>query len=121
METIRIGRIEDFGERDRKVIAHGDVEIGVFRVDGEFYAWHNDCAHRGGPVCQGRLYGRVEEPVAEDGTVGALRYKPGSLNIVCPWHGYEYDIRTGVNQGHPALRLRKAEVQVTNGEVYVVL
>jgi nitrite reductase/ring-hydroxylating ferredoxin subunit len=121
LPEVRVGKTSDFEDRGRKVVAHGDVEVGVFYVDGEFYAWHNKCPHQGGPVCQGRLYGLVEEPVAADGTVGALRYAEGQLNIVCPWHGYEYNVKTGRHPGHDRIGLRPAEVQVREGEVYVIV
>lgn len=121
MQPVYVAREDEFAERGRKVIPCGDGEIGVFRIEGEFYAWHNECPHRRGPVCQGRLYAQVEEPVAADGTVDAQRYKPGSLNLVCPWHGYEYDLRTGVNAAHPALRLRKAALELRDGAVYVLV
>jgi nitrite reductase/ring-hydroxylating ferredoxin subunit len=40
---------------------------------------------------------------------------------VCPWHGYEYNVRTGRNSGHPNLRLRPVETVVRDGSVYVRL
>lgn len=121
MPAIFVGCVDDIPDRGRKVIGHDNGEVGVFRLDGRFYAWHNECAHRGGPICQGRLYRDVEEPVAADGTVGAMRYKESSLNIVCPWHGYEYDLRTGINVANPTLRLREAPIEIRNGEIYVLV
>ena len=59
------GNVTDYADGDRKVVACGENEVGVFKVDGEFYAWHNRCAHRAGPVCQGRIMKRVLEPVAK--------------------------------------------------------
>ena len=54
------------------------VEVGVFKVDGQFVAWHNVCPHREGPVCQGRIYQRVVEPIAGDGTSGTtVHFMPG--------------------------------------------
>jgi nitrite reductase/ring-hydroxylating ferredoxin subunit len=119
MEAIFVGRVEEFPDRGRKVVALGDVEVGVFRIDDKFYGWHNVCSHQGGPVCQGGLFPHVQEPVDHDGTVRALAYKEGSVNLVCPWHGYEFDLRTGVNPVNSKLRLRKAEVQIKDDGVYV--
>ena len=113
------GRIDDYKDGDRRLLACGDATVGVFMVGGALYAWHNECAHRGGPVCQGRIMRRVLEPVARDGTVRSLAYHASDTHIVCPWHGYEYDIRTGEHPGHAALKLRKAAVTVCDGEVYV--
>ena len=74
-------------------------EVGVFRIGGEFYAWHNRCAHRAGPVCQGRIMKRVLEPVAGDKTMRTQEYDEAESHIVCPWHGYEFSIKTGYSPG----------------------
>jgi nitrite reductase (NADH) small subunit len=115
------GGLDLFTEGGRRLLACGDAEIGIFMVDGELYAWHNECAHRGGPVCQGRIMKRVMEPLESHGTVRGLQYHDTDIHLICPWHGYEYNIRSGEHPGHPALKLRKADVTVRNGEVYVVL
>jgi nitrite reductase/ring-hydroxylating ferredoxin subunit len=61
----------------------------------------------------------VLEPVADDKTVRAMEYDESETNIVCPWHGHEYSIKTGINQGNPRMRLRKAEMTNRDGEIYV--
>ena len=63
MPDFDAGSIAEYVEGDRKVLVCGDVEVGVFLIDGQFYAWRNRCWHRGGPVCQGRILKRVIEPV----------------------------------------------------------
>ena len=78
------GKVSDYADGDRKVVDCGESEVGVFNIDGEFYAWHNRCAHRAGPVCQGRIMKRVVEPVADDRTTRSLEYDPSEINIVCP-------------------------------------
>ena len=120
MREYHAGRLDELRERGRLLVRCGEAEIGIFLVDGELQAWHNECAHRGGPVCQGRVLKRVVEPVASDGTVRTLQYHAEDTHIVCPWHGYEYNIRTGEHPGHAAFKLRKAGVSVRNGEIYVV-
>ena len=120
MTEYRAGNVGDFKEGARLLLKCGEAEIGIFLVDGAFYAWHNECAHRGGPVCQGRIMKRVVEPVQSDGTVRTLQYGEDT-HIVCPWHGYEYDIKTGEHPGHAALKLHKASITVRDGGVYVTL
>jgi nitrite reductase/ring-hydroxylating ferredoxin subunit len=121
MPEYNAGKVADYADGDRKVIVCGDKEVGVFRIGDEFFAWHNRCAHRAGPVCQGRIMKRVLEPVAEDRTVRAMEYDESEINIVCPWHGYEFSIRTGAHQGNAKVRLRKADLAIRDGEIYVVL
>jgi nitrite reductase/ring-hydroxylating ferredoxin subunit len=116
-----VAKETDFGERDRKIIAQGELEIGVFRLDGEFYAWENNCVHQGGPVCQGKILNKVEELLAADKTSRGLKFSEKDVHIVCPWHGYEYNIKTGRHPGDKNVRLKPYEVKVKNGEVYVVV
>jgi len=121
MTEYHAGTLDELKERGGRLLVRcGDAEIGIFLVDGELHAWHNECAHRGGPVCQGRVLKRVVEPVASDGSVRGLQYDAADTHIVCPWHGYEYNIRTGEHPGHAAFKLRKAGVSVRDGEIYVV-
>ena len=93
MPEYRVGTAADIPEGGKLVVACGSAEIGIFRVGGELFAWHNSCGHRQGPVCQGRLFRRVIEPVADDGTVRALAYARRQTHIICPWHGYEFDMQ----------------------------
>ncbi len=116
-----VGRRDEFADGERKVISCDGAEIGVFQVDGELVAWHNECPHRFGPVCQGRIYKRVLEPVDDAGQVRALAYDENVTNIVCTWHGYEFDLKTGLNQGTPNIKLKRAKLEEKDGDVYVVL
>lgn len=65
-------------------------EIGVFRVGEEFYAVRNKCPHQGGPLCLGWIRPRLvgDQP-------GDVRVADGAPLVVCPWHQWQYDARTG--------------------------
>lgn len=121
MTDLFVGKASEFGDPGRKVVALDDGEIGVFRLGDAFYAYENRCVHQGGPVCQGRLIKRVEEVIGEDRTSRGLKYSDDCVNIVCPWHGYEYDIRTGCHQGDARVRLRPYDVRLDGEDVYVIL
>lgn len=116
-----VGRKDEFTDGHRKVISCDGTEIGVFMIDGKLVAWHNACPHREGPVCQGRIYKRVLEPVDGEGQVRALAFDDKVTNIVCTWHGYEFNLKTGVNQGFEKLKLKKAKLEEKDGNVYVVV
>jgi nitrite reductase (NADH) small subunit len=116
-----VARRSEIEEGGRRVVSCDGTEIGVFQIHGKLVAWHNECPHRSGPICQGRIYKRVVEPLDEEGKVRSLAFEEGSANIVCTWHGYEYDLATGVNQGHDKLRLRAAKLEEKDGNVYVIL
>lgn len=113
--------VADLADRGRRVVRCGDTEVGVFRIGDEIHAWLNRCAHMRGPVCQGRIFRRVLEPVAGDGTVRMLRHSETEIHIVCPWHGYEYDLRTGAHPGNPRIRLRRVAHRVEDGRIYVTV
>lgn len=121
MAEIEVGSADSFKSRDRRVVVANGREIGVFRLGDKFFAWENTCPHAGGPVCQGRLMNRVEERIDADGRSLGFRFSRNRVNIVCPWHGYEYDIRTGRHQGNPDVHLKPIKLKLKGGIVYVVV
>lgn len=122
METILVGKVEDFEDPGKIVIQAGEDEYGVFCLGGEFFAWKNECPHQGGPVCQGRIFKRVVEVIGVDQTSHGRDYADdGRTNIVCPWHGMEFDIRTGKFPGNEAMALEGATVQVQGDQVFIVV
>lgn len=119
-EAIVAALTEDVLEGGRVVVDVEGVEVGIFRLDGRLYAWENRCAHVGGPVCQGTLMNRVVERLDEDRR--SLGDDFGDeLHIVCPWHGYEYNVRTGAHPTDPRARLRGIDVEERGGEILVRL
>ena len=121
MAEYMAGHVNDYADGDRKVVVCGDNEVGVFRIGDEFYAWHNRCAHRAGPVCQGRIMKRVLEPVASDKTTRTQEYDEAESHIVCPWHGYEFHVTDGCHVVDPKVRLKKYEVRKRDGAIYVAV
>src|SRR3954464_13592377 len=90
-----VGKISEFQDGDRRIIFHGEHEIGVFRENGEFFAYSNYCLHQGGPACEGLTIAKVEKRLREDKTSVGLFFSETAMNFVCPWHGYEFDLKTG--------------------------
>ena len=121
MKEFVIGPAGDFPDPGRKVIDVDGVEVGVFCRDGKFTAFENVCPHMGGPVCQGKIIPRVQELVADDKTSLGFSFSKTQTNVVCPWHGYEFDIATGQHQGNPRMRLRALKIDVVDGDLIVTL
>jgi len=121
MTTLKVGKVSDFSDRAKVIVSHGDVEIGVFFVKGKFFAYRNMCPHQGGPVCRGQLINRVVELLGEDQISVGLEFSPDDVHIVCPWHGYEFNVETGVHPGKSDVRLKPYPVEVIDGEVFVVV
>lgn len=97
------------------------TEIGVFEYEGEVFAFENVCRHQGGPVCEGTVLGKVEAILDEDNVQLGERFSEDSLHLICPWHGWEYDLRTGACATDPRLALRKYDVHERDGDLYMVL
>ena len=117
---VTIGRVEAFAA-PRRVIEVDGIGIGIFRLGDRFTAYLNVCPHLGGPVCQGRLMPRTLESTGPDCRALGLAFSSSDTHIVCPWHGYEFDVATGAHPADPALRLRAIPIEVVDGELVIVL
>ncbi|HXV33006.1 MAG TPA: Rieske 2Fe-2S domain-containing protein [Gaiellaceae bacterium] len=95
-----VARVEDLPPGSSRVVEVGEEEIAVFHCDDGFHATQHHCLHMGGPLARGRLDGCV---------------------VTCPWHGWQYDVRTGENEFDRALKLATYEVVVEDGEVKVAV
>jgi len=90
-----VSKDSEFKDGDRRIVFVGDREIGVFKEEGQYYAYSNICLHQGGPACEGLIIAKVEERIMPDKTSRGLYFSDTERHFVCPWHGYEYDIKTG--------------------------
>lgn len=115
-----IGRAEEFEDTDRKILSIGGVEVGVFLVDGRYYAYENRCVHQGGPVCEGLIMGKVRAVLEEDKNLLREEFTDEETHLVCPWHGYEYDITTGRCAADRRIGLRSYDVIERAGNLYVL-
>jgi nitrite reductase (NADH) small subunit len=121
MRRLNIGLASEFADPGRKVIAFERFEAAIFKLEGEFFAYLNHCPHMGGPACQGKMIAKVEEILAEDRTSQGMAFSKTKMNVVCPWHGYEFDIRTGVHPGNSRARLRKLAIAVVGDDLIIDL
>lgn len=74
--------------------------VAVFNVDGTFYAIDNTCVHRGGPLGEGELEGDT---------------------VTCPWHGWQYSVKTGKSINNPSASVKSFQVKVEGSDVKVLL
>ena len=118
-KDIHVGKAADFKEGDKKIIENGNSEIGVYHVNGNWYAYQNLCPHQGGPACEGLMMAKVEEVIAEDKTYQGMRFNHDEMHIVCPWHGWEFNIADGVACADNKWKLRKYDVELRGDDVYV--
>ena len=116
-----VGTVAEFADGDRKIVASGDAEIGVFCWEQKFYAYSNFCLHQGGPACEGLVMHAVEDVILADRTCHGQRFSDTDVNFVCPWHGYEYDLRTGSLISDRRRKLQSYPVVIREDRVYIVL
>ena len=112
---------DELAEDVRKVVTVEGREIVVFERGERVYALSNTCLHMGGPVGRGEIMPKVEAVLGAHQTYVQESFSESTFHLVCPWHGFEYDIDTGQLASDPAKRLPTFEVVEREGEIYVVL
>jgi len=102
-----IARADEIPPGSRKLVSVEGRDIAVFNVKGELFAISDKCPHRGASLSKGVLTGLVVgcEP-------GRYRYERAGEIIRCPWHQWEFDLRTGRSQCDPK-RMRVMSFQAT--------
>ncbi len=120
-QRVFVGTSGDVPPNGRLVVDVGAITIGIFRVDGKLYAYQNTCAHQGGPVCQGKMVPRVTEVIEPDGSSRGFAFDESDPHIVCPWHGFEYSIKTGTHPGRSSARLIRVNVEEAPDGIYVTV
>ena len=107
-----VAAVSEIPPGSRKIVTVRGREIGVFNLDGAFYALINRCPHQGAALCTGAIVSRLEAPLPGEYRLG----RPGSM-IRCPWHCWEFDIRTGQSWCDPEdVKARTYNVAVEPGE-----
>ena len=97
---VKVASVAEVPAGTGKVCDAAGKQIALFNAGGKFYAIDNTCKHRGGPLGEGEL----------DGTT-----------VICPWHGWEYDITTGGNLDDPNVKLGCYPVKIEGPDVMVEL
>lgn len=81
-----------------KTVEIDGKSIAVFNVDGAFHAIDNTCLHKGGPLGEGILEGAT---------------------VTCPWHGWEYDVKTGTGITNSQVKVKTYEVKIEGEDILV--
>ncbi|MBI5379641.1 MAG: Rieske 2Fe-2S domain-containing protein [Nitrospirae bacterium] len=91
---------EDLSPGEGKTVMVNGRSVAIFNVEGAYYAIDNTCAHRGGPLGEGDLEGDI---------------------VTCPWHYWEYNVKTGVSPINPDVRLQTYPVRIQGSDVQVAV
>lgn len=98
LRRVAVATISEIPDGQRKIIQVETLSIGVFNHQGTWYAVENRCIHQGGPVATGTLEGDI---------------------LTCPWHGYQYNLRSGICLADPAAELMHYTVTVSEDTIYL--
>jgi nitrite reductase/ring-hydroxylating ferredoxin subunit/hemoglobin-like flavoprotein len=96
LKKVVVAREAEIPDGERKIVTVDSLSIGVFHHHGKWYALRNSCLHRGGPVCTGPLEGDT---------------------LVCPWHGFQYNVTSGQLLVDPAASLDTYAIFIEEGHV----
>ena len=99
-EFMKVATLLDLPAGACKTVEAAGKAIALFNVDGTVYALDNTCLHQGGPLGEGTLQGEV---------------------VTCPWHMWEYNVRTGEKVNSPALKVATYPVEVEGNDIKVAL
>lgn len=95
---VRVGSTADFPSGTAREVVAGDRIVAIYSAGGELYALDGICPHQGGPLGKGTLDGCV---------------------VTCPWHGWQFDVRTGQHQINATLIHPRFDVRVEGENVLV--
>jgi len=100
MDFVKVCNLSDLPTGQCRTVEAGGKAIALFNVNGTIYALDNTCLHQGGPLGEGILEGEV---------------------VTCPWHMWEYNVRTGENVENRELRVASYPVQVEGNDIRVAV
>lgn len=95
-ESFRVLAAADLPEGQAKVVEVDGRSIVVYNAGGTIHALDSACAHRGGPLAEGRF---------------------DRDSVVCPWHGFRFGLRDGVCRTNPGLRVRCYPARIEGSEI----
>lgn len=94
----KVCKYSDLKEKEGKRFFINDEDVALFKIDGEIYATTNICPHQ-------------QSAIIYDGFIEGC-------NIVCPAHGWEFDLKTG-RMGSGGSKLRVFETKIIDDYIYV--
>jgi nitrite reductase (NADH) small subunit len=116
-----IGTLDEFHEGERKIIEVNGRSVGVYRLSGKLHSLLNYCPHQGAQLCQGFITPWVQSP-----RPGEFKYVQEGEIVKCPWHGWEFEIKSGCMVVDNKVRTRTYDItvetfdlSVDKGKVYI--
>jgi nitrite reductase/ring-hydroxylating ferredoxin subunit len=116
MNRYKVAALKELQEKRCMKMNVSGIDIALFYVDGKCYAYNDRCPHEAAPMHKGVVCG-TRLPA------GTYEYVYGMEDQVvrCPWHGWEFDIKTGKHLANTDVKLRSYRVEEDGEDVYVLL
>ncbi|WML50919.1 Rieske (2Fe-2S) protein [Neobacillus sp. PS3-12] len=114
MNGVLVGKTSEIPEGEKKIITANGKSIGVYNIGGEFFAIRNTCPHQGAALCSG-----ITTAFIDSSGPGNFTYQREGEIARCPWHQWEFDIKTGCMIVDPKKRTKSYEVTVERFDVSV--
>ncbi|MDF2962634.1 MAG: 2Fe-2S ferredoxin [Paenibacillus sp.] len=111
-----VAQVDEIQEGQSKIVNIEGRSIGVYRIGDGYYALHNRCPHEGAQLCKGTVCGTTLPSKVYEYEFG----RKGEL-VRCPWHGWEFEIKTGKSVFDEKVRTRSYKVQVDNGKIGIII
>ena len=102
-----VARVSEIPPGSQKIVEAGSRSIGVYNIDGQFYALRNVCPHQGAELCKG-----LTTALVVSSGPGCFEYEREGEIVRCPWHQWEFDIKTGCMIVDPETWIKSYEVTV---------
>jgi 3-phenylpropionate/trans-cinnamate dioxygenase ferredoxin subunit len=110
-----VARADQLAEGGHLIVEVKGRSIGIFMVEGRYYALLNRCPHAGAELCRGVVVGHLESS-----RPGEYDFDPARRLLVCPWHGWEFDLSTGQSYIDPSrTRVRSYPVERASSSAVV--
>ncbi|MEM7343413.1 MAG: Rieske (2Fe-2S) protein [Chloroflexota bacterium] len=121
MARVVVGKASDIPPGERKIVVpfRGKAGIGVFNVNGTYYAVRNMCPHKFGPLCMGELSGNAIADAPPTVHGASLTIDADGETIRCPWHFWPFEIATGQCLTDPAIRVTTYPIKVDGDDLVI--
>lgn len=95
---VKMATLEELPPGSAKEVEHEGRIYALFNIDGVISAIDGICPHQGGPLVDGEIEG---------------------TGVLCPWHGWKFDVRTGKSPLGPKIKQPVYEVKVEGNDIFV--
>lgn len=102
-QWVVVANVDEFSECRAKECIVGQHIIALFYDEGSFFALDGLCAHQGGPVAKGEL----------------SKTDAGKTCVTCPWHGWQYELATGIQTVNRQPLQRTFPVRERDGKIEI--